>query len=381
MTDQLVGSLVALRGAACLEEESADSAPMTRRAPPPLWQTPRQALAAAKAEIHRLSVKPRVVIRSPPNMDIGGMTLGPTLAFLRDIRKEVFETEQDVTMDLRGLRRISPAATLLLAAEIGRCNSFRPRSVWGIAPAAEDPQIVLAALGFHDAVGSPHPASLDEWEGVARIQTGTSNPADTARKLGQVAALARENWDDAAFCDRVHGALNEAMTNVIMHAYDLELEPNLKSKAVMGSWWIAGLADPGTDHVWFMALDHGIGIPVSAPARHAGIKAYLAQLPKSSDEQVLYSIITQEGRSRTGLPQHGKGIPAMVSLIKDRAEEGTIWIFSGLGGYLLDKRRATSTSPGRIYELPFTLPVPLAGTLILWKVGRPISISEAVVSA
>lgn len=346
---------------------------MTKRPPPHRWETAHQSLILAKAEVKRRSAPKRTIIVSPPVLDIGGATFRLLLHFLAAIRTAVLVRHLEITIDLRPLRRISPAATLLLAAEVERCNYLKPRSVWGYEPIAEEPQIVLAALGFHDAVGSPHPASFDEWEGIAKIQSGSSNPADLARKLGQVAALAQAAWADDAFCNRVHGALNEAMTNVIMHAYDPSLNLNVADLGEEGRWWVAGFAEPDTDHVWFMALDHGVGIPVSAPARNQDVRNYLAELQMPSDERIIYSVVASEGRSRTGLPQHGKGVPAMIALIKDLAVEGSIWIMSGGGGFLLDKHAADKTSPSRIYEMPFTLPARMSGTLILWKVGQPIS--------
>lgn len=320
--------------------------------------------------LHR-SEPARLHLKSPEAMDIGPGRVEATLGFLRAMRRAVIDSCLDIVIDLRALKAITPAATLLLAAEIERCGSARPGSVVGYEPESVDVQNVLAAMGFHDAVQAAHPASFEEWEGVSRIQSGFMNQADLALKCGQVAALARDVWSDPNFCDRVHAALNEAMTNVIMHAYGESVSTD-EHTSKLGRWWIAAFSDPDRKHVWFMALDHGVTIPVSAPARNFGVRSYLAELRRPSDKQILWAVVADEGRSRTGLAQHGKGIPSMISLIKDRAEEGAVWIMSGEGAFYLEKRRATGPFPSRIYGVASELPIALPGTLILWKVGTPI---------
>ncbi|MBU1348196.1 MAG: hypothetical protein KKA16_14750 [Alphaproteobacteria bacterium] len=316
-----------------------------------------------------LDSQKQVVIRAPTIMDIG-QTFGSLLTMLQEVRRQVVAGNY-VTIDLRHTSLISPPATLLLAAEVERCNRYRPRSVWGAVPRSEDVQATLNAFGFYEAIGALD-EETEEWKGVARIQPGTGSPADIPRKLGLVSDLARQTWHDTAFCDRVHGALNEAMTNVIMHAYDEALIEKLEQPCIKGRWWVAGFSPPDSEQAWFMALDHGVGIPASAASKSELVDGHGSSGELGHDERVLMSLIDDENRSRTGLPQHGKGIPAMINLIREFATEGAIWIMSGKGGFMLEKRSGNSTSPGRIYQVQFRLPARLPGTLILWKVGSPI---------
>jgi hypothetical protein len=316
----------------------------------------------------------QVVVRAPQIMDVG-QTFGSLLTMLQTVRRNVVDG-RNVTIDLRRTTLISPPATLLLAAEVERCNRFRPRSVWGAIPRSKEVRTTLNAFGFYEAIGAPDEVA-EPWKGVARIQPGTGNPADIPRKLGLVAELATQTWPDPAFCDRVHGALNEAMTNVIMHAYDPGLLHKLEQPCIIGRWWVAGFSPPNASHAWFIALDHGVGIPESAASK-VQLNDDGNDKPGRTDERVLLALIGDENRSRTGLPQHGRGIPAMLNLISDHATEGAIWIMSGRGGFMLEKRGATQTSPSRIYNLSYTLPARLPGTLILWKVGAPI-VEESMV--
>ena len=257
---------------------------------------------------------------------------------------------------------------LLLAAEVERCNAIRPGNIWGSEPEDELAAFGLAAMGFHKAIGIDPPRELDIDSGFVQIVAGTADTEDVARKLAPVADLALETWGDQRFANRVHGALNEALTNVIMHAYDPAFPK--AAPASDGRWWIAGYADEG--QATFLALDHGVGIPVSAPLKNRGVQSYLSEFSSYTDEQVIFSVVADEGRSRTGLQNHGKGIPAMIALVKDLAESGMVWIVSGQGAYLLIKEAAKPPLPARIYGIPVKYAYPLAGTLIVWKVGRPI---------
>jgi hypothetical protein len=288
------------------------------------------------------------------------------LRYVALIRKNVLSGKK-VVIDIAECRHISPIACLLLAAEVQRCNELKPGHIYGNEPVNEQARRSLDLMGFFEAIGvelpRPQPA------GFAQIASGIGPCADNSPKLARIADLAQETWGDQAFADRVHGALNEALTNVIMHAYD----PALVSAAgpcVEGKWWVAGFALEG--EAWFLALDHGVGIPISAPAKNRGVKNYLAKLPKVRDADVIHSVVAEEGRSRTGLPNHGKGIPSMIALIEDRAETGAVLILSGGGGFMLEKRAATGRLPARNLELRIVLEEALSGTLILWKVGKPI---------
>lgn len=307
---------------------------------------------------------------APAVVDFGAEAVLEALYFFFDeLRFRVIILKQRVIIDLRRCVRVGPVGVLLLAAEVERCNFARSDSVSGYSPTDLRARRTLSMFGFHQAAGLEIEDFHEPLPGVVQIQSGVGRTANLSAQLGQVAALTFDLWRDQAFTDRVHGALNEAMTNVLMHAYD----PTLVEKAEAcesGRWWVAGFAERGLDHAWFMALDLGVGIPVSAPQKNKDLRAYLAKPTVRADAAIIWHLVTEEGRSRTGLPQHGKGIPTMVSLIRDKTAQGTLWIVSGMGLYMLDKNPGR---PDRANIIEFTHPMKAraAGTLILWKVGRP----------
>lgn len=311
-----------------------------------------------------------VLLQGPEILNFGDKTVINRLyAFFAELRFRVIALHQRVVIDLRACRQVGPVGVILLAAEIERCNHIRPGHVGGYSPNHPPARRTLSLFGFHQAIGAEIEELLQPPAGIVQIETGAGRTVNLAAKLGEVAGLMGQLGFDQAFTDRVHGALNEAMTNVLMHAYDPDLMKQSGEACESGRWWVAGFSQHGTDEAWFMALDLGVGIPVSAPAKNKDLRAYLAAPTQRADSSIIWHLITEEGRSRTGLPQHGKGIPTMVSLIRDRSAQGTLWIVSGLGLYILDKD-ASRAEGQRIIELSHALSSKACGTLILWKVGR-----------
>lgn len=310
------------------------------------------------------------VLRAPIVLNFGPPEVIDALLFFFDeLRFRVMNLRQRVIVDLRACTNIGPVGVLLLAAEVSRCNHARPDSVTGYSPMHHGARAMLSVFGFFKAAGMEGDIVEVAPQGYVQIQTGVGQSDDLAAQLGKVASLTEALWGDQAFADRIHGALNEAMTNVLMHAYDPELMSG-SDACESGRWWVAGFSNESQDHAWFMALDLGVGIPVSAPAKNKDLRAYLTRPMVRNDAAILSALVRDDSRSRTGLPQHGKGIPTMISVIRDRASQGTLWIVSGLGLYILDKD--TSRPPrARIIEVSQPLTARAAGTLILWKVGRP----------
>lgn len=308
------------------------------------------------------------ILVAPPVLDFGAEVMNPLYRFFGELRFRALVLKQRVVIDLRYCTRVGPVGVLLLAAEITRCNHARPDAVTGYSPTDPIALATLSTFGFFEACGLEVEQPMGPRPGFYQIQTGVGQTADLSAKLGEVAALTLELWADQAFTDRIHGALNEAMTNVIMHAYDPELLEHADA-CESGRWWVAGMADKDLDYAWFMALDLGVGMPVSAPAKNKFLRTYLNAPEQLTDEVIIWLLVAQEGRSRTGLPQHGKGLPTMVSVIKDRVDQGTLWIVSGLGVYILDKNPARQHR--HTMEIRHKLKAKSSGTLILWKVGRP----------
>jgi hypothetical protein len=151
-----------------------------------------------------------------------------------------------------------------------------------------------------------------------------------------------------------------------MHAY-----PGYgRKRDFVGKWWAGMLKHPAEPKVQFFVLDRGVGIPATAPrTQRETLRAYMRTPEQASDDQILDALI-REGRTRTGLPQHGKGVASMVALVENRASAGTIEIRSGEAEFKLIKR--TGAAKGcEIVATCVRTPYNFRGTLIMWTVGGP----------
>lgn len=334
------------------------------------WRRKEQATAKLPALLDE------VVLRSPPVLNFGAPSeINALYEFFREIRINVLGFGRRVVIDLRSCQSLGPVGVLLLAAEIERCNYVRPDYVTGYSPLDPVARKNLAIFGFYKAVGLEHDVEAFGPEpNIVQIASGIIGKSGAvASSLGRVAALTFDMWGDQGFTDRIHGALNEAMTNVLMHAYDPDLMAGTEA-CESGRWWVAGFSSPTQSHAWFMALDLGVGIPTSAPIKNKGLNVLLAKPERPTDAAIIKLMVDDEERSRTGLPQHGKGMPTMVSLVRDRVDEGTVWIVSGRGCYVLDKNGARPHEL-RVLNYIIQMTSQASGTLILWKVGRPMTSS------
>lgn len=310
-----------------------------------------------------------VVLPAPPLLNFGSPEqISALYEYFALIRSYVVWRGFKVVVDLRQCIHVGPVGVLLLAAEVERCNYVRPGSVSGYSPTDERARASLSRFGFHKAIGVRREGANLAKSTIVQLASGVGRTKRLSQNLGKVAGLTFDLWGDQAFTDRVHGALNEAMTNVLMHAYDPELIEG-SDACESGKWWVAGFSMPAEDGAWFMALDLGVGIPKSAPAKNKDLQAYLSRPTQRHDAAIIKLLVDDEERSRTGLPQHGKGVPTMVALVRNRAANGTVWIVSGRGCFILDKNM-DRPEDRRIHELAIPLMAKAAGTLILWKIGR-----------
>lgn len=341
-----------------------------KQQPPRAWSA-RHAVRDAVSEADNVAFpRPkryrRLVTPRRLSFDSNPTQLQELFGYLAQIRGHVERGARPLLLDLRRCEHIDPVGAMLLAAEVEHFVRIRPNRISGWEPHSRIVQATLVASGFYRAIGWERPDDAPRFPGMARITSGTGSGPSIPAKLGEVAELVDETWANPAFGNRVHGALNEALTNVIMHAY----APDLVERPVPVTaqrWWAAGFGNPSNNEAWFIVLDHGVGIPASAPARHRDLKAFFVAATKRPDHEIINLLVSDDQRSRTGLSQHGRGIPAMVDLIKERVTSGVIWIVSGSGVFLYGKVRE-----GVELTQHFGMDASYQGTLILWKLGAPM---------
>lgn len=319
------------------------------------------------------------VVRAPRQLCLfKAVDQGPTLAFLDRIRRAALYGRRPVFIDLAACEHISSPACLALTVEIERCTALRPDLVInGRNPTAAKPQFTLNLYGFHRYLGLQAPRTPAFVSRVFKIRSGVGAEAQAAKDLADVADQATEIFGDAVFGNRVHAALNEALMNVLMHAYDRTLV-DLRT-CLPDRWWFAGLNDPEQKIGMFFAMDIGAGIPATSRLKMSLIEKFLAGMQgkrPAADHEVLMATI-KERRSRTGNPQNAKGLPAMIGIVEQRAAKGSVIILSGLGGYTYANDPTVRTEP---FEHSYPLPYRFPGTLVMWSVeGLSGSDVEAVI--
>jgi len=308
-----------------------------------------------------------MVVRAPKSL-MFGKDFAEALQFLGRVRRGALLTQRGVFVDLSRCSRISPVVCLLLCAEIERCNALREHSVNGCDPASEDARQLLRAMGFHEQLGIAKGKRKDGSRLMA-IRSGDQT-ADIPSMLEQVAEIAHQALGDRALANRVHGALNEAMLNVTMHAYDPEFL--VLGQTLPGRWWVAGVADHR--EVIFLAYDQGVGIAATAPKTVGeGLMVVMDKMlatiglgrADARDHHFIEAAIRAR-RTRTGMAQHGKGLTSMIQLV-ELAGGGAVQICSHGGQYIYSLSRTPGSEP---VEGSLPLEYKLPGTLIIWHLER-----------
>lgn len=308
------------------------------------------------------------------------------LRWLERIRTAALTGEKPAFVDLGRCEEISSIACLMLAAEIERCLRIKPGSVGGSDPKNKNARYLLSTFGFYRLLNIPDHEFPQSPTHVLQIRSGGAQPGAPTENAGaltfEVAELANQVFADEMFADQVHSALNEATDNILSHAYDDEVALADAPPCAPGRWWVAGIGSPKSKRAYFIALDHGATIPVTAPKKFGeGLRAGFNRIFHGSgitlsgalDHQILEATINEK-RTRTRLHERGKGLNHMIGLAAD-SRAGSIWIYSGDARYGYAELEGEAPLEGA-EPLGYTFP----GTLVIWQVLRPREATEVTVA-
>lgn len=293
------------------------------------------------------------------------------VGFFVDLRREGVERKNRVTLDFRNIRQLSPAAALMLAAEVDR---WRRKATYGLKPYQPKqwhPEIrrLLIENGFFDLLNVPtaghHDGSTDG-SGVRLVKFITGDFAegeavDKVRKMTD-AISGGELAKDLLLYD----AMSEAIVNAVNHAYPEHLAP--ETPWLAKRWWMAGSYDPTTAVSRMIVFDQGIGIPNSLPASNNWEKilqildALAIPSLKPSVNRDSYMIKAAVEFRRTSMRQHqgrGNGLAKMCNFV-DRRPGSRLRILSGKGEYLY-------LGNGKDHAIDRAKP--FGGTLIQWEIA------------
>jgi hypothetical protein len=268
--------------------------------------------------------------------------------------------------DFTTMRRISPGAALILAAEydrIYRVGSSIPNTVdinrW-------DPLVysTLYNLGFFDLLGVaksgnyvlPSPAEGNVMQ--APMQRGeNANWAGASEALLHLFDVV--GGDDTARVNLL-GAVVDAIENVRGHAYS-DRGP-LQTRLIPPFWWISGAADKASKKLTLVIYDQGVTIPVTLPNKWAGsavLNTFLNLFGHSFDparpdyDGEALKAAMQLSTTATGLAQRGKGLSKIKDVVS-QSKDGRLKVVSRRGIYSFENGTETF----------HTGSIPLMGTLV-----------------
>ncbi len=295
-----------------------------------------------------------------------------TIAVLNEIRHMFMHTMTHfMWIEMGKLERLSPAAGLILHAELDRFLRFRNRIPARVQPnrrqvagnlpkAGSEAYETLDAMGFFErldvrmAPGSPnlkHPSTSDAARSWFRLRSGARYNPDVCRQL--IGHYRKYFHIPVGWANDFLVAINETVGNVSTHAY---IDADSRHPFVLGRWWLLGKTVRGSNEVRFVLWDQGHSIPATMAQAWRGRPL---RLGGHLDVRYLEEA-AKRGRSRYDSLRHGRGLSSLMRLVEDHG--GCVEVLSGGGRLLYDQAH------GRVAS---QLPHPMQGTLIEWRQQYP----------
>lgn len=278
-------------------------------------------------------------------------------------------------IDFSQIQYIATGAAVVLTALYDRVRKLSGRvpPTINLHQWSEAAFSTLFELGFFATLGHVVPSEvLYTQEGHVRtmfIMTG-ENSAELRQACERVLELSRFIDEEEPLREDVRLALNsalgEAMSNVAAHAYD-----ETESEALtLKHWWVSASADKERRVLRVVAYDQGASIPVTLPKRSWAailrpsalvstlVGGHVVPYPMDAD---YIEFAMGEGKTQTGEPGRGEGLPQMRDLVKI-CGSGSLTILSrgGICCYRPEEK---------IVSIP--LRTPIKGTLLEWEMHLP----------
>ncbi|CBJ37917.1 protein of unknown function [Ralstonia solanacearum CMR15] len=254
-----------------------------------------------------------------------------------------------VKIDFGKTKQLHPCGTLVFLAHLTLWEALHPNRLQATYPADDVVEQMLQHFNVLQRLGlSSRKQITDDRVKFWRHFTGSNVSAEIYKELTQLVLENIEHPTQQLFAD----CLNEAVTNVVNHAYEFE-QSSLPPRRVR-NWWMISQAKDGN---MFVAIyDLGVTIPESL-RRRPEWRDYLKG--RSFSDRKLVKVAVASSRTSTKLAYRGKGFPEMLEFSRKLAAGG-LSILSKKGGFVYDARAAIESSPKFQCSLP--------GTLVLWAI-------------
>lgn len=276
------------------------------------------------------------ILKLPEFMSLG-KNAAETVNFLNEFRELVFNKRKNVALDFTTLKGITPAAALILVAELDRWRKkkfIRPRVVdfprWNI-----DVKKLLFQMGFFKFLRVTNPPKSKDFlnkkllSSVQFLPFWSDNTTD-GRQAKDLRKTVEKKAGTIPEKKNLFKGLSEAMTNVIKHAYPKMLK---KSEThLYNQWWMSGSYDSVTNHLVVLFYDQGVGIPETIGDKYPVeiIKSFFEKFGLVDNDASKIKAAMELGRSRTELPYRGKGLSDFKVFV-DNVPGSTLRIISNRG--------------------------------------------------
>lgn len=245
--------------------------------------------------------------------------------------------------DFSTIRRITPAAALILAAEFDRVRRITGSRMPAINRRNWNPDVErrLDELGFlslldtDDRRAAPQPGELRI---ITPFRSGEANaPRDAGQMTETMTNLLRDaGVDPDAVEHEIYTGLLEAMENTRQHAYPENAQPEYRTLPL---WWMTGEVDIAERKITIAVYDHGVSIPATLPTWDLysrvvrWFRLAIRRVPGADEVELDGRFIRAAmavGRTSTGLHHRGKGLGRLREIVT-QARAGKLRIISRCG--------------------------------------------------
>ncbi|PJI44464.1 ATP-binding protein [Ferrovibrio sp.] len=241
-------------------------------------------------------------------------------------------------VDLNKIEHITPAATLMLAAELDRWRRLKRIKLRIRDMQTMQPSVLwsLAQVGFFNILKTMNLPRLDGDDGEPRIIrciSGNKSDLEAASKISEE-LTAISDGELAVSELELNDAIVEAMTNAVQHAYPDDMAS--ETEWLQGEWWVSGSWIRQERRLNVLIYDQGVGIPATLPRSKVWekIRGRLAGLPVVdglfSDHAQLIEAAVEEGRTSVDTDGRGLGLAEITNLVL-ADPQGRLRILSGHG--------------------------------------------------
>lgn len=278
------------------------------------------------------------------------------LHFIQDLRKWG-ELGKRIIIDFSKVEILLPCGVILFVAELSRLRELSAKRLDIKAIYPKEPLVdeMLQHLGIIEQLGLKprrnishhHVKHWTHWHGTKVDLTGLE-------KLHQ--HLTQELGIEKA--SELFAAMQEAVTNVIHHAY---IEPReINQKELTQGWWL--FAEHKNNEVYLSICDLGIGIKRTLPIKYPKYKEIIKIISthlgyRASNDSTHIKAAIEMGNTRTKQQNRGKGLSEMRDVVL-KANSGSLRIYSDRGVYYINHKN-------REHIVEYTNSI--RGTIIQWS--------------